>query len=58
MKTFFLTLAHAAIGGFASGYLAHLGGAGGFSKVSAYAGAGSAITSVLSLFTQSPVNKE
>lgn len=57
MKTFFLTLAHAAIGGFASGFLAHAGGAGGFNKVTAYAGIGSAITSVLSLFTQSPVQK-
>ena len=57
MKTFFLTLAHAAIGGFASGFLAHMGGAGGFSKISAMAGAGSAITSVLSLFAQSPVQK-
>lgn len=57
MRNFFVTLLHAAVGGFASGYLAHLGGAGGFSKITAMAGAGSAITSVLSLFAEPPVQK-
>lgn len=53
MKAFFLTLAHAAVGGFASGYLAHA--AGGVNSHAIWAAAGgSAVTSVLSLFCQSP----
>lgn len=57
MRTFFLALAHAAIGGFASGYLAHAAGGANSHAVLAAAG-GSALTSVLSLFCTSPTQSQ
>lgn len=53
MKAFFLTLAHAAVGGFASYYVGHAVGHTAQGALLAASG-GSALTSVLSLFCQSP----
>lgn len=53
MKAFWITIAHAALGGFASGFLAHVGGAHGLAVPLSAAG-GSALTSVLSLFATPP----
>jgi len=53
MKNFFKALGHAALGGFLAGAAAVYGGATSY-KVVLLSGAASAITSVLSLFSQKP----
>lgn len=54
MKAFFKVLAHAAVGGFAAGFMAT--GVGASPKASMYAGGMSALTSVVSLFAAPPAN--
>lgn len=53
MKNFFKTFAHAFLGGFTSGILGYLGGAGNL-KALALAAVGSAATSVVSFLSKSP----
>jgi hypothetical protein len=54
MKAFFKTVAHAALGGALAGAAAAASG-GATLKAIAFAGLGSALSSILSLFSKSPV---
>ena len=56
MNTFLKTLAHAALGGFAAGLGAYAGGPITLKTV-LYPALGSAVTSILSLFSNKPIGK-